>query len=82
MSETTEVRATAEYIIDKTFAGISAASTMLPPHAHVLAALDEAGYVIVHPDDVPEQIPPRGSFAEGRPGDQRGWSTCRAEVFG
>lgn len=77
MSETTEVRATAEYIIDKSFAGISAASTMLPPHAHVLAALAEAGYVIVHPDDVFHNSDP-AKYDEYRDG----WNDCRAEVFG
>jgi hypothetical protein len=39
-----------------------------------LAALAEAGYVIVHPDDVPNIV--------ARSEWESGWNRCRAEVFG
>jgi hypothetical protein len=54
----------------------------------LLADLAEHGYVIVHPDDVPEFDPNSGRVSDGPNefiyalGVTSGWSDCRAHIFG
>lgn len=43
--------------------------------AEFLALLEDNGYVIVHPDDVPPWNDGRGAWNDG-------WNDCRAHIFG
>ena len=49
-----------------------------PVHAF-LVALEEHGYVIVHPDDMPSgKVGATRSFSDF----DRGWNACRRHIFG
>lgn len=50
---------------------------------YLLEDLSEAGYVIVHPDDVEVAPPPTGALVALERGRwyRLGWNDCRREVF-
>lgn len=80
---------TSERPTPRELAGDSPASYSFDKARHnLLDDIEEAGYVIVHPDDVPygpEPDPKKNGYSAMEDGDyayEDGWNACRSHIFG